>query len=308
MSRALGSAALALLVAGCATVGAPTLVELRNGTIHGIGEGPITLRDGAWEGEPFQPGGASRPRVTLWDQPIAVGDLDGRSGDEVAAILSASTGGSANLVYVAVFGRRDDGRPTPAVAALVGDRIKVHAMSIAERQVTLDIVEAGPGDPACCPSRLARKSYILQGAALVPVASTAGGNVSLAELAGTEWTLSSLDDRPLPAGARPPTLLFGMQQRVGLWRLQPLHRDRGVQAPGDAERRSTAGRAGRPDGCGGPLPRRAGRGLAVRARRGSPAAQRPLDGASRTLTPRARRAEVNGGRASARRGRYKLEP
>lgn len=209
MSRALGSAALALLVAGCATVGAPTLSDLRNGTIHGIGEGPITLRDGAWEGEPFQPGGASRPRVTLWDQPIAVGDLDGRSGDEVAAILSASTGGSANLVYVAVFGRRDDGRPTPVVAALVGDRIKVHAMSIAERQVTLDIVEAGPGDPACCPSRVARKSYILQGAALVPVVSTAGGNVSLAELAGTEWTLSSLDDRPLPAGAQPPTILFG---------------------------------------------------------------------------------------------------
>jgi hypothetical protein len=169
VSRALGSGALVLLVAGCATVGTPTLVQFRNSTIHGIGEGPITLRDGAWEGEPFQPGGASRPRVTLWDQPIAVGDLDGRSGDEVAAILSASTGGSANLVYVAVFGRRDDG-PTPAVAALVGDRIKVHAMSIAERRVTLDIVEAGPGDPACCPSRLARKSYILQGGALIPAA------------------------------------------------------------------------------------------------------------------------------------------
>ena len=209
MSRALGSAALALLVAGCATVGAPTLVEVRNGTIRGIAEGPITLRGGAWEGEPFQPGGASRPRVTLWDQPIAVGDLDGRPGEEVAAILSASTGGSANLVYVAVFGRRDDGRPTPAVAALVGDRIKVHAMSIAERQVTLDIVEAGPGDPACCPSRLARKSYALQGAALIPLAPAAGGNVSLVELAGTEWTLSSLDDRPLPASARSPTLLFG---------------------------------------------------------------------------------------------------
>ena len=209
MSRALGSAALALLVAGCATVGTPTLVEIRNATIQGIAEGPITLRDGAWEGEPFQPGGASRPRVTLWDQPIAVGDLDGRPGEEVSAILSASTGGSANLVYVAVFGRRDDGRPKPAVATLVGDRIKVHAMSIAERQVTLDIVEAGPGDPACCPSRLARKSYTLQDAALIPVASTAGGNVSPAELAGTEWTLSSLDDRPLPASARPPTLLFG---------------------------------------------------------------------------------------------------
>jgi heat shock protein HslJ len=216
VSRVLGLAALALLVAGCATVGVPTLDELRNSTISGIAEVPITLRDGAWEGEPFQPGGASRLRVTLWDQPIAVGDLDGRPGDEVAVILSASTGGSANLVYIAVFGRRDDGRLAPAVAALLGDRIKVHAMSIAERRVTLDIVEAGPGDPLCCPSRLARKSYALQGAALVPVASTADGNVTLAELAGSEWTLSSLDNRPLPAGARPPTLLFGDARVSGL--------------------------------------------------------------------------------------------
>jgi heat shock protein HslJ len=209
VSRTLGWSALSLLVAGCASVGAPTIDELQNGTIHGIAEAPITLRGGAWEGEPYQPGGASRLRVTLLDQPIAVGDLDGRPGDEMAAILSASTGGSASLVYVAVFSRRDDGRLAPAVAVLVGDRIKVHAMSIAARRVTLDIVEAGPGDPLCCPSRLARKSYALQGPALVPVASTAGGNVSLAELAGTEWTLSSLDDRPLPTGARPPTLLFG---------------------------------------------------------------------------------------------------
>lgn len=179
MSRVLGWSALFLLVAGCASVGAPTLDELRNGTIHGIAEAPITLRDGAWEGEPFQPGGASRLRVTLWDQPIAVGDLDGRPGEEVAAILSASTGGSASLVYVAVFGRRDDGRLASAVAVLVGDRIKVRAMSIAERRVTLDIVEAGPGDPQCCPSRLARKSYSLQGTALVPVAAPAPGGAGL---------------------------------------------------------------------------------------------------------------------------------
>ena len=234
MSRALGSAALALLVAGCATVGAPTLSDLRNGTIHGIGEGPITLRDGAWEGEPFQPGGASRPRVTLWDQPIAIGDLDGRSGDEVAAILSASTGGSANLVYVAVFGRRDDGRPTPVVAALVGDRIKVHAMSTAERQVTLDIVEAGPGDPACCPSRVARKSYILQGAALVPVVSTAGGNVSLAELAGTEWTLLRAR-RGSPAVPRHPR-----------WHVT----DPDLRAPPSARSRRPASLSPRPDSPG----------------------------------------------------------
>ena len=82
------------------------------------------------------------------------------------------------------------------------------ALSIADRRVTLDVVEAGPGDALCCPSRLARKSYALQGAALVPVTPAAPGSVSVAELAGTEWSLLSLGDRPRPAGVRAPTLVF----------------------------------------------------------------------------------------------------
>ena len=166
-----------------------------------------------YEGPALQPGGASAPHVTLWDEPVAFGDLDGQPGDEVVVLVSASTGGSGSFVYVAAFGHRD-GRLTPATAALVGDRVKVLALSIADRRVTLDIVEAGPGDPQCCPSRLARKTYALQGAALVPVAPAAAGSVSLADLAGTEWTLRSLDDRPIPPGARPPTLVFDGGTRV----------------------------------------------------------------------------------------------
>ena len=166
-----------------------------------------------YEGPAFQPGGASAPHVTLWDEPVAFGDLDGQLGDEVVVLVSTSTGGSGSFVYVAAFGHRD-GRLTPATATLVGDRVKVLALSIADRRVTLDIVEAGPGDPQCCPSRLARKTYALQGAALVPVAPAAAGSASLADLAGTEWTLRSLDDRPIPPGARPPTLVFDGGTRV----------------------------------------------------------------------------------------------
>ena len=165
MSRALGSGALVLLVAGCATVGTPTLVQFRNSTIHGIGEGPITLRDGAWEGEPFQPGGASRPRVTLWDQPIAVGDLYGRSGDEVAAILSASTGGSSNLVYVAVFGS-DGTRARTLAIAEVGDRVRLDRLWLEDRGVRLDLIQPGPGEPACCGTERVRRTYGWTGAGL----------------------------------------------------------------------------------------------------------------------------------------------
>ena len=144
-------------------------------------------------------------RVTLWDAPVALGDLDGQPGDEAVVLLGASSGGSASFVYIAAFGRRDGGL-SPATATLVGDRVKVLALSIADRRVTLDIVEAGPGDALCCPSRLARKTYALQGGVLVPVVPAASRRLSLADLSGTEWTLIGLDDRPIPAGARPPTL------------------------------------------------------------------------------------------------------
>jgi heat shock protein HslJ len=122
-------------------------------------------------------------------------------------LVSASAGGSASLVYLAVFGR-DDGHLTRGTATLVGDRVKVLALSIADQRVTLDVVEAGPGDPQCCPSRLARKTYALQGGALVPVTPVATGSLSLADVAGAEWRLVSLDDQSLPPGARPPTLFI----------------------------------------------------------------------------------------------------
>ena len=198
---------MTLSVGACATVGRPTLGEVRYGTIRGIAEEPITLLEGAYEGPALQPCGASALHVTLWDEPVAFGDLDGQPGDELVVLVSTSTGGSGSFLYIAAFGHRE-GRLTPATATLVGDRVKVLAMSIADRRVTLDIVEAGPGDPQCCPSRLARKTYALQGAALVPVVPAAAGSVPLADLVGTEWTLRSLDDRPIPAGARPPTLAF----------------------------------------------------------------------------------------------------
>ena len=198
----------------CATVARPTIDEIGRGTFRGIAETPITLRDGAWIGPELSPGGASRLQVVLWREPVAFGDLDGQPGDEAVVLVGTSTGGSGGFVYVAAFGRRD-GRPTEATAALVGDRVKVMALSIADRQVTLDILEAGPGDALCCPSRLARRTYALQGATLVPVAPTATRGVSLADLAGTEWTLVGLDDHPLPAGARPPTLAVDGTRLMG---------------------------------------------------------------------------------------------
>jgi heat shock protein HslJ len=196
-----------LSLAACATVDRPVFDEIRHGTLRGITEAPITLLDGVWIGPEATPGDASRLQVVLWSEPIAFGDLDGLPGDEAVVLASASTGGSGSFVYIAAFARRDS-RLSEATATLVGDRVKVLALSVADRRVTLEIVEAGPGDALCCPSRFARKTYALQGSTLVPVATAASPAASMADLAGTEWILISFGDQPILGSARSPTLVM----------------------------------------------------------------------------------------------------
>jgi heat shock protein HslJ len=93
-------------------------------------------------------------------------------------------------------------------SASVGDRVQVRALSIVDGVVVLDVVEAGPGDALCCPGQLAQKSYAFRDGALTLVSSSVTGRLSLAALAGGEWTLVSLDGQPLPPEARRPTAVF----------------------------------------------------------------------------------------------------
>lgn len=187
--------------------GRPSLAVLRNATIRGIVGEPITLQGGTYEGAPFQAGAASRLRVTLWTHLIALGELEDMPEEKAAVLLDATAGGSGSEVYVAVF-QTVGGHLVNVGTALVGDRIQVRALAIADRRVTVDVVEAAPGDALCCPSRLARKSYALRDGALTLVSSVVGGALSLTVLAGTTWILVNVDEQPQPQGARPPTIVF----------------------------------------------------------------------------------------------------
>lgn len=63
-------------------------VVLRNIEYRGIYDNAVTLRDGVYEGEPFVPGGASRPRVELLDMLPVLHDLDGDGIDDAAVLLA----------------------------------------------------------------------------------------------------------------------------------------------------------------------------------------------------------------------------
>lgn len=178
--------------------GAPTVFELAHATYSGIMDEPVTLSEGLWEGEPYVEGGASRPTVGLVDHFILTGDLDGDGLDEAVTLLWESSGGSGNRIYLATVARKDDVIANLG-SDLIGDRVQVRAGAIEDGRITLDIVRAGPDDAACCPTEKALVTWVLSAYGLSQIADETTGTLSLADLAGHEWTLLELGpDQPLP--------------------------------------------------------------------------------------------------------------
>ncbi len=185
----------------------PSVDQLKNATVSGVFAQPVTLTDGKYDGPPAEPGAASHPTAMLWVPAIAFGDVDGTPGSEAVAMLSSNSGGSGELVYIAVFGIRD-GKLVNLGTAEVGDRVKLQNLWLQQGKAIMDVVEAGPKDPACCPTQLTRKTYAFEGGALKQTKSEVLGTLTIGTLAANEWQLVSIDGQPLPSGLKPPVIHF----------------------------------------------------------------------------------------------------
>lgn len=170
--------------------GAPTLAELRNATYHGIEglPGPVTLRDGSWEGDPLVDGGAARPRLYYARDFHVTGDIDGDGGDDALALLGYNAGGSGELAYLAVV-RRENGAADCLATGLLGDRVKVRDARIADGRVYVDVLQAGEGDAMCCPAALVTRVWQLTPDGFIEVRATPTGRLALSALGGVEWVL-----------------------------------------------------------------------------------------------------------------------
>jgi len=179
----------------------PAIADATFAGLQGI-DGPVTLTDGAWEGEPYTPGAAVRPVVELAPDFVLLGDLDGDGRDEAAVLLEASTGGTGHFLHLAVIAQTPGG-PRNLATAMVGDRVDVRDGRIAGGRIVLDLVRHGPGDAACCPTELATTGWRLQGDVLASAgADTVTGILSLDTIGGTTWVLQRWD-RGQPAPDEP---------------------------------------------------------------------------------------------------------
>jgi heat shock protein HslJ len=181
---------------------------LRNIEYSGIRDNTVTLRDGIYEGEPFVPGGASRPRVELLDIPPVLNDLDGDGIDDAAVLLAESSGGSGVFTWLAVVSCRD-GRAVNLGSAVVGDRVMIRSLAGREGAIVVDLVAAGPGEPLCCPTQKVRNRYRVRDGKLLLASSEVQGTVSLEDMKGVTWRLTRLGrSERVPEGVK-VTAAFG---------------------------------------------------------------------------------------------------
>ena len=167
-------------------------IDPDNATYIGIYAQAIKLQAGRWTGKPFVFGGASRPRVELVRDFKLAGDLDGDGREEKIVILRENSGGSGTNYYLAVLGRRD-GRTINYSTVLLGDRVQLRAWRLVGEKIILDLVQAGPGDPAGCPSLKVVRSWVLgENRRLFESGTRQKGRLSLADFQGVEWVLLQL--------------------------------------------------------------------------------------------------------------------
>jgi len=194
--------------------GAPILSELANATYEGIFDEPVRLAEGRWEGAPYVEGGASRPSAGLVDDFVLTGDLDGDGREDAAVLIWESSGGSGTRSYLAVAGRVD-GAVTNLATDLVGDRVQVKNGFIANGLIVLDLIQTGPGDAACCPTRKARVEWRLVDGTLARTATRDTGTLSLEDLYGPEWVLVRIGQDIRTRDASRATLTFDAGRVTG---------------------------------------------------------------------------------------------
>lgn len=178
---------------------APTPAEAASSAYSGIYDEPVTLTDGVYEGARFETGGASRPRVDLIPGMHLDADLDGNPGDEAVVLLAESSGGSGSFTYLGVLARADEGVRNVDTVAL-GDRVQIRGWHVEDGAVVVSLVEAGPEDAACCPSRLVKRRWVLREGSLRESAAESEGTLGPSALEGVQWRLTGFGvDESLPA-------------------------------------------------------------------------------------------------------------
>ena len=112
--------------------------------------GYILLVNGEYR-EQYEIDSATELVIVLPEEYISIGDLDGDEINDAAVIIVADPGGSGTFYYLhAVINGYHFFYD--AAADILGDRVKIESLNIAEGKIYLDMVSHKQDDPMCCPT------------------------------------------------------------------------------------------------------------------------------------------------------------
>jgi len=204
---------------GCGRDAPPTTDELLAGATYlteASPDGAVALEDGRYD---FPPGSEVEHVEILTS---ATGDFDGDDVTDAAVVLEETAGVNRFLRLHAMLG---DGEDFEDVASrLLGDRITVDRVSVADGIITLGLTTRKPGENVeVPPSATATTRYALTDRGLVPidppdVRDASGGSPGLGappSLTSHEWILQDIEigewRQSMDALERRPSLRFAQE-------------------------------------------------------------------------------------------------
>lgn len=94
----------------------------------------------------------------IYNEKIALGDLNLDGKDDAAVVLTTNYGGTGDFRELAIV-INQNGTFKHVASAELGDRVVVNMISIQDSRIVLDMVVHGPVDGACCPTQEVRSVF-----------------------------------------------------------------------------------------------------------------------------------------------------
>jgi hypothetical protein len=126
---------------------------------------------------------ASRVESAL-SRKYAVGDLGGDALPDAAVILMTSAGGSGEFSELYAV-RNDHGTARPLGSILLGDRVRLDSIWIADHEIRVSYVTHAHDDPMCCPSLSVTRAFEVAGDSLVAAPLRVSGRYQVGREAET---------------------------------------------------------------------------------------------------------------------------
>lgn len=165
---------------------------LANATYRGLKTDniEIILTDGEWQGEPYQEGGAVAPRIQLLGNLVARGDLTNNGVEDAVVLVNFAPGGTGQLLHLGLM-TASNSKPEHIASAFIGDRVRVRDLRLEGNTVAVDLVQAGPRDPSCCPGELATRMWQFSDGELTEIDSAIKtARVNIDAITGQQWQLT----------------------------------------------------------------------------------------------------------------------